>query len=80
MSNVKVSVSVREKELMVIMDVNDTPMRSGSSHFVFVGEETTGRSVLARLRDKGMIEILENEGGPNQLWVLTDKGKAEARK
>ena len=73
-------VSEREKELIVMMYADDIPMRAGASHYVFVGEEITGRSVLAHLRDKGIIELVENKGGPNQIWRLTEKGKREAEK
>jgi len=75
-------VSERERELMKLMLVTGDPMRAGASHFVFIGEEITGRSTLAHLRDIGMIE-LEQEGNQatrNQIWVLSKKGRKEAEK
>lgn len=72
----------REREIIKIMLVSDLPMRAGAAHIVFVGEEITGRSTLAHLRDMGIIE-LEREGDQaqrSQLWILTKKGKKEARK
>lgn len=62
----------RETELLKLMKDHDLPMLGGNVR-VFVGDQTTSRLTLGKLRDAGMIKFICFQEG-NQRFEITPKG------